>query len=151
MHLDLLGSGDSGLASLKEVPLSSGFSHYFFLVWRGRGRTRIAGAVGFVFRGCLIGSVYRCDKRSNRLLMVCHRVRSQSFFSWRLHPKASLRASACHPASAQTADPRPSGTGIFCATILRSQARPNQTDVSCKFHFQGIHARPRTEQGSLGS
>jgi hypothetical protein len=35
------------------------------------------------------------------LLTVCQRVRSQSFFSWRLHPKSSLRASTCSAASVQ--------------------------------------------------
>jgi len=84
--------------------LSSGFSRRFLLVWRGRERTLIAEAVGLVFRSCLGDNAYRYDKRSYRLLMVCHRVRSQSFFSWRLHPNASLRASTCSPASAQAAD-----------------------------------------------
>jgi len=57
------------------------------------------------------------------------RVRSQSFFSWRLHLNTSLRASTGPTASAQTVRFGPSGTVLFFATILRGQARPNHTDV----------------------
>jgi len=38
-----------GVASLKEIVLSSRFSRFFFSVCRGQGRTFYAEAVGFFF------------------------------------------------------------------------------------------------------
>src|SRR4029077_17948842 len=59
-----------------------------------------------------------------------HRVRSQSFFSLRLHPKSSLRGSRL-PYGKRSGRPglRLPDTILFFATILRNQARPNQSDV----------------------
>ena len=126
-----------GGASLKEVELSSGFPVGFSLRGSGKGRTALTEALGLRF-GCLrlgpLGGPFLARPRTSRVdrSWSFQRVRSQSFFSWRLHLNTSLRASADPTASAQAVRIGPSGTVLFYATILRDQARPNHTDVRLK-------------------
>ena len=96
-----------GVASLKEIVLSSRFSRFFFSVCRGQGRTFYAEAVGFflnVFVMTRAPSLHARETNSSvdRSRSI-HRVRSQSFLSSRLHPHSSLRVSACLTVSAQAA------------------------------------------------
>ena len=109
-------------------------SWLFFVIRPGTGRTFHAEAGSFVLNvSVLAGCISPCHGKAEVLCLDClwsfHRVRSQSFFSWRLHLNTSLRASADPTASAQAVRIGPSGTVLFFATILRGQARPNHTDV----------------------
>ena len=79
-------------SSLKEVNPSRGFSSFFFLVCPVRDIRSAPKPKGFFFE-CLSCVVLRVGpaaaKRTNSQVdcsRSVHRVRSQSFFSWRLHP-----------------------------------------------------------------
>ena len=96
-----------GVASLKEIVLSSRFSRFFFSVCRGPGRTFYAEAVGFFLNVFVMTRAWSVHARATNSWVdrsrSIHRVRSQSFLSSRLHPHSSLRVSACLTVSAQAA------------------------------------------------
>ena len=122
----------------------------------GKGRTLHAEARSFVLNvsvrySCSSPFAARPKNSGVDRSWSFQRVRSQSFFSWRLHLNTSLRASAGPTASAQAVRSGPSGTVLFFATILRGQARPNHTDVRSGIAPDGSMSPPRTEQGPQGS
>lgn len=61
--------------------------------------------------------------------MVCYRVRSQSFFSWRLHPKSSLRASAHASVSDQASESPLAWHGNILCDHPAKPSSSYQTDV----------------------
>ena len=96
-----------GVASLKEIVLSSRFSRFFFSVCRGPGRTFYAEAVGFFLNVFVMTRARSVHARATNSWVdrsrSIHRVRSQSFLSSRLHPNSSLRVSASLTGSVQAA------------------------------------------------
>jgi hypothetical protein len=143
-----------GVSSLKEVGLSRGFSRFFCRVGPGWGRTLCAEAPGF-FANVLVrtrGSSCRVRLTSapvqqHGLFIGSGRSRSCPRDCTPIHPfvqPPALRQVFGRPGT------RPPGTVWFCATILRSQARPNQSDVP-RDRSRGIHETPRTERGAQGS
>jgi len=96
-----------GVASLKEIVLSSRFSRSFFSVCRSPGRTFYTEATGFFLNVFVMTSVQSFRARATNSWVdrsrSIHRVRLQSFLSSRLHPNSSLRVSASLTGSAQAA------------------------------------------------
>src|SRR6516225_1338159 len=95
-----------GVASLKEIVLSSRFSRFFLLglPWPRTYLLRRSRWLLFERLRHDSRSVHaRATNSSVDRSRSIHRVRSQSFLSSRLHPNSSLRVSACLTVSAQAA------------------------------------------------
>ena len=107
------------------------------LVCRGRGRTFYAEATAS-FLNAMIShaagglSAARPTDSWGAIARSLYRVRSQSFFSWRLHLKSSLRASACPAASIQASRTAWHST-VLCdhpAKPSSSQSRPRPSGIA---------------------
>src|ERR1700722_5425944 len=148
-----------GVSSLKEVNLSRGFSRFFrcffaVFVLLGTYFLRRSRRLHFVsLRRDALGRAFQDPSRNSSVdcSRSCHRVRSQSFFTLRLHPKSSLRGSRL-PYGKRSSGLESGHLTQYCS--LRPSCEAKLVPIRVTSHCdcsRGIYDTPRTEQGPQGS